>query len=49
MRWVGHVVHIRNMNNACKILVRKSEGKRLLRRPSHRWEGNIRKDLKEIG
>ena len=24
-------------------------GKRLLGRPRHRWEGNIRTDLKEIG
>jgi hypothetical protein len=32
-----------------KILVRKPEGKRSLRRPSHRWECNIRIDLREIG
>jgi hypothetical protein len=31
------------------ILVRKSEGKRPFSRPMHRWEGNIRMDLKEIG
>jgi hypothetical protein len=37
------------MRNVYKILVRKPEGKRPLGRPGHRWEGNIRIDLKEIG
>jgi hypothetical protein len=37
------------MRNAYKILVRKPEGKRLLRRPRHRWEDNIGMDLREIG
>ena len=27
----------------------KSEGRRPLRRPSHRWEGNIKMDLLEVG
>jgi hypothetical protein len=38
-----------DMRNAYRILVRKPEGDRLLRRPRHRWEDNIRMDLKEIG
>jgi hypothetical protein len=33
--------HAREMRNAYKILVRKSEGKILLRRPRCRWEDNI--------
>jgi hypothetical protein len=37
------------IKNAYNILVGKPEGKRPLRRPRHRWEDNIRKDLKEIG
>jgi hypothetical protein len=37
------------MRNAYKILVRKPEGKRPLRRHRHRWECNIRMDLTEIG
>jgi hypothetical protein len=37
------------MRNTHKILVRKPEGKRPLRRPGLRWEDNIRMDLKEIG
>jgi hypothetical protein len=35
------------MRNVYKILLRKPEGKRRLRRPSGRWESNIRMDLKE--
>jgi hypothetical protein len=34
---------------AYRILVGKPEGKRPLRRPRHRWEDNIRIDLREIG
>jgi hypothetical protein len=30
-------------------LVGKPEGKRPLERPKHRWENNIRMDLREIG
>jgi len=30
----------------CKIPVGKPEGMRLLGRPRHRWEGNIKKYLK---
>jgi hypothetical protein len=35
--------------NAYNILVGKSEGKRPLRRPRHRWEDNIRMYHREIG
>jgi hypothetical protein len=35
--------------NAYRILVRKPEGKRPLERLRHRWEDNIRMDLREIG
>jgi hypothetical protein len=37
------------IRNAHKILVRKPEVKRLLRRRRCRWESNIRTDLREIG
>jgi hypothetical protein len=30
-------------------LAGRPEGKRPLRRPRHRWENNIRMDLREIG
>jgi hypothetical protein len=32
-----------------RVLVEKPEEKRLLGRPSHRWEDNIKMDLKEAG
>ena len=32
-----------------KVLVGKPEGKRLLGRPSCRWEDNIKLDLQEVG
>jgi hypothetical protein len=34
--------------NMYRVLVGKPEGKRLLRRPRHRWEGGIKMDLREI-
>jgi len=42
---VGHVACIREMRNSYKILVRKPEGKRPLRRPVCRWEDNVGMDL----
>jgi hypothetical protein len=45
MRWMRHVAHLGEMRNACKIVVGKPEGKRLLRRPRHRWEDSINMDL----
>jgi hypothetical protein len=32
-----------------RALVGKPEGKRTLGRPRHRWEGNIKMDLQEVG
>jgi hypothetical protein len=48
MRWAGHVTHVGKMRNVYKILIRKPEWKRPLRRPRHRLEGNLRMYLKEI-
>jgi hypothetical protein len=48
MRLLWHVAHIGEVRNAYRILVRKPEGKRPLRRFRHRWEDNVRMDLKEI-
>jgi hypothetical protein len=36
------------MSGACRVLVGKSEGKRLLGIPRHRWEGNIKLDIQEV-
>jgi hypothetical protein len=35
--------------NVYRVLVGKPEGKRQLRRPTHRWENNIKADLQEVG
>jgi hypothetical protein len=48
VRGAGHVVHMGEMRNSYKILILKSEWKRLLGRPGRRCEGNIKMDLKEI-
>ena len=32
-----------------KVLVGKTEGKRQLGRPRHRWEDNIKMDVQEVG
>ena len=32
-----------------RVLVGKTEGKRPLGRPRHRWEDNIKMDLQEVG
>jgi hypothetical protein len=48
IRWVEHVVHMGEMRNAYKILVGKPEGKRPVRRLRHRWEDNIKMDVREI-
>jgi hypothetical protein len=49
MSWVGHVARMGEKRNACKILVRKPEGKTPLGRPRHGWVDNIKMDLREIG
>ena len=47
MRWTGHVVHVYMCT--CRVLVEKPEGKRPLGRPMHRWEDNIKMNLKKSG
>jgi hypothetical protein len=37
------------VRNIYSFLLGKPEGKRPLRRPRHRWEDNIRMDVREIG
>jgi hypothetical protein len=45
---VGHIAHVGEMRNLCKILVGKPEGKRPLRQTRHGWECIIRMNLREI-
>ena len=49
MRWAGHVPRMKEGRSASKILTGTPAGKRPLRRPKRRWEGNIRTDIKEMG
>jgi hypothetical protein len=49
MRWVGYVARLEEEKKAYRVLVRKPEGKRPLGVPSHRWEDEIRMDLRKIG
>ena len=49
LRWAGHVARMEQSRNACRVLVGKPEGKRLLGRPKRRWEDNIKMDLREVG
>jgi hypothetical protein len=48
MRWAGHVACMGEERNVCKVLMGKRPRHRP-RRPRHRWEDGIRKDLREIG
>jgi hypothetical protein len=48
MRWAGHVVLMGEIRSAHNILVGRPEGRRPLGRPRHRWEDNIKMDLREI-
>jgi len=48
MRWAGHTEGARD-EKCIKYFGWKPTGKRPLRRPRHRWENNIRMNLKEIG
>jgi hypothetical protein len=47
MRWVVHVVDMKEMRNAKNILVGKTEGKRPLQGPRCRWDSNIKMYLRE--
>ena len=49
LRWEGHVARMEEGRSAFKILTVTPARKRSLGRPRHRWEDNIRMDLKEIG
>ena len=49
MRWEGHVARMGEGRGVYRVLVRKPEGNRSLRRPRCRWEDNIKMDLHEVG
>jgi hypothetical protein len=49
LRWAGHVARMGERRDAYRVLVGKPEGRRPLERPWHRWEDNIKMDLRELG
>jgi hypothetical protein len=46
MRWAAHIAGMGEKRNEYVIFVRKPESQRPLGRTSHRWEDNIKMDLK---
>jgi hypothetical protein len=49
MRWAGHAACMRERRGIYRVLVGNPVGKRLLWRPRHRWENNIKMDLQGLG
>jgi hypothetical protein len=45
--WAGHVPRV-GEDKVYRILMRKPDQRRLVRKPRRRWEGGIRMDLGEI-
>jgi hypothetical protein len=48
LRLAGHVARMGERRGAYRALVGKPEGRRPLRTPRHRWEDNIKMDLREV-
>jgi hypothetical protein len=48
LRWAGRVARMGERRGAYRALVGKPEGGRPLGRPRHRWEDNIKMDLREV-
>jgi hypothetical protein len=49
MRWARHMPCMGEGRGVYRVLVGRPEGRRLLGRPRHRWEDNIKLDLRETG
>jgi hypothetical protein len=49
MRWMGHVARTDKRRGEYRLLVRKTEGKGPLGKPSRKWEDNIKMDIQEMG
>jgi hypothetical protein len=49
MMWVGHVACTGEGRSVYRVLFERPKGKRPLGKPRHRWEDNIKMDLREIG
>jgi hypothetical protein len=49
LRWAEHAARMGERGGAYRALVAEPEGRRPLGRPRHRWEDNIKMDLREVG
>jgi hypothetical protein len=49
MRWAGHVARMGKGRGVYRVLVGRPKGKKPLGRPRHRWEDNVKMDLRERG
>jgi hypothetical protein len=49
LRWTGHVARMEESSGAYRVLVEKREERTPLGRLRHRWEDNIKMDLREAG
>lgn len=49
MGWAGHVARAGDRRDACRVLVGKRDGRRLLEKLRHRCEDNIKMDIQERG
>jgi hypothetical protein len=48
-KWTGHGARMAEGRGVYRVLVGRAKGKRPLGRPRHRWEDNIKMDLRERG
>jgi len=49
MRLAGHVARRGKRRGVYRVLVEKPADKKPLGRPRHRWESNMKMELKEVG
>jgi hypothetical protein len=47
MRWAEHVASTEDGRNVYRVLIWRSESRRLLRRPRSRWEDNIKMEIRD--
>ena len=48
MRWTGNLARMREISNSHKILVRRTEGKRMFKEGGIDWN-NIKTDIRDVG
>jgi hypothetical protein len=49
MRWDGHVACMGKERGVYRVLVESPEGRRPLGIPNHKWDDNIKMDLRKMG